>query len=197
MGVVTTAAGKQLFGKAYWNQWDFYNAILTHYWSAGTRTLIFLLALSQMYATLVTNISSNSIPVGCDLSGLFPRYFTIRRGQILCSILAVLVVPWKLIYSAASFLTFLGSYICLITPVACCCIVDYWLVRKGNIHVPSLYKASAISPYWYTYGFNWRFYAAWIIGVGISISGIAGVLKPGIVPQILVNLYNMSKLLGA
>lgn len=28
---------------------------------------------------------------GCDLAGLFPRYFTIVRGQILCSLLAIAV----------------------------------------------------------------------------------------------------------
>lgn len=28
---------------------------------------------------------------GCDLAGLFPRYFTIVRGQILCAILAICV----------------------------------------------------------------------------------------------------------
>jgi NCS1 family nucleobase:cation symporter-1 len=192
MGVLTTAAGNQLYGNAFWNQWDLYNAVLDHNWNAGARTLIFLAALTQMYATMCTNITSNSIPVGCDLTGLFPRYFTIRRGQILVSILAFACVPWKLVYSASSFLTFLGSYVCLITPIAACEIVDYWLIRHGNIHVPSLYRASSISPYYYKYGFNPRAYGAWVAGVVSSISGIAGVLKPGTVPQTAVNLYNTS-----
>lgn len=108
------------------------------------------------------------------------------------SILAFACVPWKLVYSASSFLTFLGSYVCLITPIAACEIVDYWLIRHGNIHVPSLYRASSISPYYYKYGFNPRAYGAWVAGVVSSISGIAGVLKPGTVPQTAVNLYNTS-----
>lgn len=173
--------------------WDLYASILDNYWNATTRALVFIGAITQIYATMVTNISSNSIPVGCDLAGLFPRYFTIRRGQILCSILAILVVPWKLVYSAASFLTFLGSYVCLITPIGACMIVDYWLVRNGNVHVPSLYKPNSSSPYFYNWGFNPRAYGAWAIGVGMSISGIAGVLVPGSVPVNAVNIYNMSK----
>jgi NCS1 family nucleobase:cation symporter-1 len=194
LGIVTTAAGNQLFDKPFWNQWDFYNAILDHHWNAGSRTAVFFLALTQCYATMCTNITSNSIPVGCDLTGLFPRYFTIRRGQILVSILAFACVPWKLVYSAASFLTFLGSYVCMITPIAACEIIDYWVLRKGNIHVHSLYKASSVSPYYYWHGVNLRAYAAWVSGVVIAISGIAGLLNPGSVPQTAVNLYNNSEL---
>lgn len=73
------------------NLWDFFSAVLDNNWNAGARTLVFLAAMTQVYATFVTNISSNSIPVGCDLTGLFPRYFTIVRGQVLCALLAVAV----------------------------------------------------------------------------------------------------------
>ncbi|RDW58112.1 hypothetical protein BP6252_13523 [Coleophoma cylindrospora] len=196
IGILTTAAGNKLFGQAYWNLWDLYGAVLDTYWGPGTRTLVFLASLTQVYATMCTNISSNSIPVGCDLAGLFPRYFTIRRGQILCSILALAICPWKMVYSASSFLSFLGSYVCLITPIAACEIVDYWFVRRGNVHVPSLYKASSASPYWYNNGWNPRAYGAWLCGVGIAISGIAGVLSPGSVPTMAVNLYNTSFILS-
>lgn len=72
MGLLTTAAGAKRFGVANWNLWDFYSLILDHYWGPGTRTLIFLGAFIQTFATVCTNISSNAIPVGCDLSGLFP-----------------------------------------------------------------------------------------------------------------------------
>ena len=94
--------------QAYWNLWDFYSSVLDKYWSPGTRTLVFLgaaiqvcvvyidatdelaltMIMTQAFATFVTNITSNSIPVGCDLAGLFPRYFTIVRGQVVCFLLA-------------------------------------------------------------------------------------------------------------
>lgn len=111
MGMVIASCGKHLYGTTYWNLWDFFNAVLDNNWNAGARTLVFLACLtqvslvvlgslrgesranwpSQVYATFVTNISSNSIPVGCDLAGLFPRYFSIVRGQVLCAILAICV----------------------------------------------------------------------------------------------------------
>lgn len=72
IGLFTTAAGAKRFGVANWNLWDFYSLVLDHYWTPGARTLVFLAAFIQSFATIVTNVSSNAIPVGCDLSGLFP-----------------------------------------------------------------------------------------------------------------------------
>lgn len=51
---------------------------------------------------------------------------------------------------------------------------DYFIVRKGNVHVPSLYTGNSSSPYWYTGGFNLRTFGAWLIAVVSVIHGIAG-----------------------
>lgn len=190
IGLFTTAAGAKRFGVANWNLWDLYSLILDAYWGPGTRTLVFLGAFIQAFATVVTNISSNAIPIGCDLSGLFPRYFTIVRGQILCNVLIWAVVPWLLVNSAQNFLTFLGSYLCFITPIVACMMVDYWVVRKGNFHIPSLYRPEPGSPYYYTKGVNLRAYIAWVASVVLVISGIAGAIKPGSISQTAVNVYN-------
>lgn len=196
LGLFTTAAGAKRFGVANWNLWDFYTLVLDAYWSPGTRTLVFLGAFIQAFATIVTNVSSNAIPVGCDLNGLFPRYFTIVRGMILCHVLVWPVVPWLLVSSAQNFLTFLGSYLCFITPIVAVMMVDYWLSRKGNVHVPSLYRPEPRSPYYYTKGFNLRAYAAWVCGVVLVISGISGAIKPGLISQTAVNIYNCGFILS-
>ncbi|KAI0023931.1 putative allantoin permease [Xylariomycetidae sp. FL0641] len=191
VGLFTTAAGLKRFGVASWNQWDFYTLVLDHYWSPGVRAAVFLGAGVQAFATVVTNISSNAIPIGCDLAGLLPRYFTIVRGQVLCNLLVWAVVPWRLVSSARSFLTFLGSYLCFVTPVVAAMIVDYWAVRRGNLHVPSLYVAGdPAAPYWYAGGVNPRAYAAWAAGVVLVISGIAGAIRPGAVSATAVHVYD-------
>ena len=196
LGLFTTAAGAKHFGVANWNLWDFYGLVLDEFWSPGARTLVFLGAFIQCFATIVTNVSSNAIPVGCDLSGLFPKYFTITRGMILCHLLCWPVVPWLLVNSAQNFLTFLGSYICFITPVVAIMIVDYWISRKGNIHIPSTYRPEAGSPYYYTKGVNARAYVAWAVGVALVISGISGNINPGSISQTAVNLYNCGFILS-
>lgn len=37
---------------------------------------------------------------------MLPCWTTIRRGQVLCTVLGIAIVPWKLLNSAQAFLTF-------------------------------------------------------------------------------------------
>lgn len=75
LGIGSSSAVKTLWGTAYWNIWDLYLAILDHNWNAGARTAVFLACLIQAFAVIATNLASNAVPVGNDLTGLFPRYF--------------------------------------------------------------------------------------------------------------------------
>ncbi|KAL4799482.1 permease for cytosine/purines, uracil, thiamine, allantoin-domain-containing protein [Aspergillus venezuelensis] len=196
LGMVITAAGYKQFGEAYWNMWDFYSSVLDKYWGPGARTLVFLAAGIQAFATFVTNLTSNSIPVGCDLAGLFPRYFTIIRGQVVCFLLAWVCVPWKLTYSATSFITFLGSYLCFICPIVAIMVVDYYLIRRGNLHVPSLYTPQPGTPYFYTSGFNIRAFISWAAAIALVIPGVSGALKPGSIGTAAVRIYDLGFLVS-
>lgn len=69
-------------------------------------------------------------------------------------------------------------------------LVDYFFARKGNVHIPSVYRAEKGCPYYYTYGVNFRAYAAWMVGVGLVISGIRGAIEPGSISAVVVNIYN-------
>lgn len=42
---------------------------------------------------------------------------TIRRGQILCAVLGIAIVPWELLANAEKFLSFLGSYNIFMAPL--------------------------------------------------------------------------------
>ncbi|KAI4843809.1 hypothetical protein E4T44_06542 [Aureobasidium sp. EXF-8845] len=108
ISTATTAAATPVQGKSYWNVWDL--------------CMVFA-SFGMMLAVLVTNAGSNSLPVGADLTGIWPRWLTIFRGQVLCALLAPLLVPWKIIASATSFLTFLGSYTVFLMPI-CACMVN-------------------------------------------------------------------------
>ncbi|KAK8117629.1 permease for cytosine/purines- uracil- thiamine- allantoin-domain-containing protein [Apiospora kogelbergensis] len=192
----TTSATTGILGKSYWNVWDLYDALLTEFWSPGARAGIFFAALGMVLATIATNAGSNSLPVGADGSGLLPRYLTIVRGQVLCALLAPLCVPWKIISSASTFLTFLGSYTVFLMPACGVMVVDYWALRRGNLHVPSLYTKAAGTPYAYLGGWNLRAVAAWIAGVAFTVHGIAGSLDPGAVNQASENMYKLGFLLS-
>lgn len=192
----TTSAGMSLFGTAYWNMWDLYNAILTTYWGPAARAGIAFASIGVMLSIVATNIGSNSLPVGADISGLWPKYINIVRGQVFCVVLAPLLVPWKIIASATTFLTFLGSYTVFLMPICGTMIVDYWIVRRGNFYVPSLYTVAHGTPYVYWYGWRFRAVAAWVAGVAFTVHGIAGSLSPHSVNQNSKNMYKLGFLLS-
>lgn len=44
-------------------------------------------------------------------------------------------------------------------------ITDYFLVRKQKLRIDDLYIGNEDSAYWYFKGFNWRAFAAWVMGL--------------------------------
>ena len=106
LGMASTTAIQAKWGVAYWNVWDLLDAILDHHFGAGARAGIFFVALAFMFGVFATNFGANSIPFGADMTGLFPKVLTIRRGQVLCAILGVVVQPWQLIANASAFLRY-------------------------------------------------------------------------------------------
>lgn len=61
-------------------------------------------------------------------------------------------------------------------PMAGVIISDYYLVKKRKLDVHELYKDHGI--YWYNHGWNWRAYAAFLIGVAPLIPGFAKSIEP-------------------
>jgi NCS1 family nucleobase:cation symporter-1 len=83
------------------------------------------------------------------------------------------MVPWKIVASAQSLLTFVAGLAVFLGPISSILACDYWLVKKRAIDVPSLYRRSA--RYAYTRGYNWR--AAVAIFVAL-IPNLPGFVDP-------------------
>ena len=109
LGILSTAAINNNWDLALWNQWDLLDAIMTRYWSAGTRTAVFFAAGAWSVSILGTNIAANMIPFGSDATMLCPRYLNIPRGQFIVECLGFAICPWKILTSAAVFTTFLAG----------------------------------------------------------------------------------------
>lgn len=75
-------------------------------------------------------------------------------------------------------------------------VVDYWIIRRGNLHVPSLYVVSEGAPYSYYHGWNLRAVAAWVAGVAFTVHGIANSLHPGSVGSASSDIYKLGFLLS-
>ncbi|KAK8855835.1 hypothetical protein PGQ11_011747 [Apiospora arundinis] len=191
LGLASTAVLTPTLGKAYWNLWDLLDAILDHYWGPAARGGVFLVSLSFLVAVIATNFGSNSIPFGADLTGLFPRYMTIKRGQVLCAILGVAVVPWELLASAQAFLSFLGSYNIFMAPLCGIIITDYVWAKAGNYHIPSAYNGTKSGAYWYWGGINWIAVLAWVGGMSLGLPGLVAQYQPQAVSQAAKDLYKL------
>jgi hypothetical protein len=130
----------------------------------------------------IAQLSWKRIP---RLLAIFPHIF---KGPLL--------FPWKIIADAKSFLTFLSSYAVFLMPICGIMVVDYWLVRRGNLHVPSLYSRDADAPYTYWKGWNLRAIVAWLAGTGFVIHGVAGALEPSLTNQASKDMYKLGFLLS-
>ncbi|KAM0817503.1 putative Uracil permease [Seiridium cardinale] len=196
-GILVASATSNFWGKQYWNLWDVLSAALDYYeMSPASRGLVFLASFSFAIAILGTNVAANSLPFGSDIAGLLPRWISIRRGQILCSLLVFPIVPWKIISSAKSLLTFLSGYSILMGPFASICIVDYFFIRGGNLIVPDLYLGNAESQYWYTKGWNLRMIVAWILGVVLPFPGFIASFGTTSVADAANRMWNLGYLLS-
>ncbi|KAI6316468.1 hypothetical protein MCOR29_006687 [Pyricularia oryzae] len=170
-GIISTSAVINLYGKAYWNPYDLLNGILDQGYTPSARAGVFFAAASFAFATLGTSIACNFIPFAADVTALLPRYLNIVRGQFLCLIVAFAIVPWRIVSSAAGFLNFLNGYSIFQGPVVAIMIVDYFISRRGNLHIPDLFTKSKEGRYYYTEGFNLRAYASFLIGFLLPLPG--------------------------
>lgn len=89
-------------------------------------------------------------------------YINIRRGGYVAAVVGIAMNPWLLYTSSATFTNYLGAYGVLLSCIAGPMITDYWLVRRGHVRVNDLYSIEKSGWYYYTYGINWRAYAAYL-----------------------------------
>ncbi|KAH7906987.1 permease for cytosine/purines, uracil, thiamine, allantoin-domain-containing protein, partial [Hygrophoropsis aurantiaca] len=142
-----------------------------------------------------TNISANSVSAGCDLTALFPRFINIRRGGYIAAIVGLCMCPWNLLKSSNNFTNYLSAYSVFLSSIAGVMITEYYIIRKGLYKVSDLYKTDKESWYWYTYGVNFRAYAAYIAGILINVVGFAGATGRS-VPLAATRIYELSFFTG-
>jgi nucleobase:cation symporter-1, NCS1 family len=117
LGIITTSASNVIWGQYYWNplyilqEWQKYGH--------GGRAAAFFAATSWYIAQVGTNITANSISAANDLTVLFPRWINIFRGCIVAAVIGGwVIVPWKIISSAETFLSFMSGYSVFLAPIS-------------------------------------------------------------------------------
>lgn len=192
-GIISTSCAKIVYGEYIWNpltlaaQWD----------GPAGRAGAFFVGFTWVIAQIGTNLSANVISCANDLTNLFPKYINIRRGVVLATITAGwIMVPWKIITSAASLLSFMTGLGIFLAPIAAILACDYWIVKNKHIDIPSLYRKTGRYRY-NEYGTNWRAAIAFLISVVPNIPGMAVTVNPNLhISDGINHVYEMYYLWG-
>lgn len=187
IGIAASSAGAVRYGKLEWDPM----ALIAN-WSS--RSCRFFAAFSFALAALGVNISANSLSAANDLTALFPRFINIRRGQLLCAVLAWALVPWKILASAGSLLNFMATYTVFLGPIAAIMVFDFWYIHGCKYDTLALYRPDAIYHYWH--GVNWRAIVAFLVGVAPNLPGFIKSINSHINVGVGVHPYQFGWLLG-
>jgi len=180
IGVAVTSASAVIFGEQIWDP-----VVLIGRFQQPLVALIALVAI--LVATLNTNVAANVVSPSNDFANLAPRYISFRLGGLITGVMGLLMMPWKLMASAQSYVFgWLVGYSALLGPIAGVMIADYYIVRGRSLRLDDLYIRNGA--YEYSNGFNYRAVAALAAGAAVALVGL--VVEP------LRWLYNYAWFVG-
>ncbi len=168
VGISVTSASAVLFGRPIWNP-------ITLIGAFHQPVVAFVAMIAILVATLNVNIGANVVSPSNDFSNLYPRLISFRTGGLITGFLGLAMCPWKLLATPDAYIFgWLVGYSGLLGPVAGIMVADYFLIRKTDLDVNSLYHREGA--YHYSKGINPRAIAALILGVAIALVGLG--VKP-------------------
>jgi len=164
VGISVTSASTVLFGRPIWNPIELMSAF-------HQPVVAFIALIAILIATLNVNIGANVVSPSNDFSNLYPRLISFRTGGLITGFLGLAMCPWKLLATPDAYIFgWLVGYSGLLGPVAGIMVSDYFLIRKTELDVNSLYHSEGV--YHYNKGFNPRAIAALVLGVTIALVGL-------------------------
>jgi len=122
--------------------------------------LALLAALTFAVATLGINVVANFVSPAFDFSNVFPRQISFKGGGYIAALIALVLypfAPWET--GAAHFVNFIGS---TMGPIFGIMMVDYYLIRKGELNVSDLYQENG--EFRFQNGWHTNAFVAFIIG---------------------------------
>jgi len=180
IGVAVTSATVVIFGEAIWDP----VALISRF---NNPFIVSISLIALIFATLTTNIAANVVSPANDFANLSPKHFNFVKGGLITAITGILIMPWKLLDSYETFIFgWLVGYSSLLGPIAGILICDYFIIRKRNLSVKSLYDFNGV--YTYLKGFNIKAIFALLAGVIIALVGL-------VIPSLKV-LYDYSWFTG-
>lgn len=134
--------------------------------------VVLFLCFTFLTATVGVNIVANFVSAAFDISNVFPKYITWRKGGVVAAILSVVILPWNLFNSPEVIHHTIDLLAGFIGPVYGIIIVDYYGIKKQQIHLCDLYQTCRKGRYWYYGGVNYKAVLALIFAGLFSVGGL-------------------------
>ncbi len=128
--------------------------------------LALIAAVTFAVATLGINVVANFVSAAFDISNVFPKAISFKKGGYIAAAIALVLypfAPWE--GNAASFVNAIGA---TMGPLLGVILVDYYLIAKGRVNVEALYQEHGE----YRYEGGWNVNALVATGVGAVFSTI-------------------------
>lgn len=184
VGIIGFSVSHILYGKAQL----FPDGLLTQMGTFASAVGLLVILL----ANLTTNVAANLVSPSYDFSQVAPSKISFRLGGLIAALIGLLFMPWKLLATSGGYLfQWLGGYGTLLGAIAGVLLVDYYLVRRGQLNVPDLYRRGG--DYEYVGGWNPHALVAFALGVLPCLPGylvVSGWLAADGVPKVLVSLFD-------
>jgi nucleobase:cation symporter-1, NCS1 family len=164
VGIAVTSASSVLFGHAVWNPIELIGMF-------HQPVVAFVAMIAILIATMNINIGANVVSPSNDFSNLYPRLISFRTGGVITGLLGLAMCPWHFLATPDAYIFgWLVGYSGLLGPVAGIMVTDYFLIRKTELDVNSLYRRDGV--YFYRNGVNPRAIGALVLGVVIALVGL-------------------------
>ncbi|MDU6412817.1 MAG: cytosine permease, partial [Yersiniaceae bacterium] len=142
----------------------------------GNSVAVAIGLLTMITATIGINIVANFVSPAFDFSNCAPQKISFRTGGMIAAVGSVLLTPWNLFQSPELIhytLDVLGAFI---GPLFGILIVDFYLIKRGQVHTDDLFNATSSGRYWYRSGFNPKAIVALLpaVAIGLLISFTPG-----------------------
>ncbi|GAA5839012.1 hypothetical protein JCM3766R1_004555 [Sporobolomyces carnicolor] len=199
-GILIGSSSEVIFGEFVWSPQEIMERFLLpsadgSSASSATRAGVAIISLGFFVAQIGVNVAANTMSAGCDLTALFPKFMTIRRGGFVCAAIAFAICPWQLLSSSSKFTTYLSAFTVFLSSVAGVMTAHYWVASKQLIKTDDLYTFSKDGVYRYFYGINLRAYGAYLAGLAPNFPGFIGACG-GDVSLAATRIYQLSWFVG-
>ena len=171
MGVMITSATAIIYGEAIWDPVKLVGKF-------DSPVVVAISMFTVVVATLAVNIAANVVSPANDFANAFPRHISFKTGGLVTGLIGILMQPWRLLADPSGYIfTWLVGYSGGLGSIAGVLIADYWIVRRTDLDLESLYLRDGV--YSYRSGWNPAAVVATLAGCALAWGGLVwDAMKP-------------------